>query len=74
MTYLPPERSALPRQYAEQKSARSKGGAGAETLALRHALPPPRASKLSFWMGKNILHLTYCVPKLHFHHAATYEG
>ena len=25
-------------------------------------------------MGKNILHLIYCVPKLHFHHAATYEG
>ena len=25
-------------------------------------------------MGKNILHLIYCIPKLHFHHAATYEG
>ena len=49
-------------------------GQGAGTLTLRHAIPPPRASKLSFWMENIILHFVYCVPKLHIHHAATQEG
>ena len=51
-----------------------KVGQGAGTLTLRHAIPPPRASKLSFWMENIILHFVYCVPKLHIHHAATQEG
>ena len=50
-----------------------KVGQGAGTLTLRHGIPPPRTSKLSFWMKNILLHFVYCVPKLHIHHAATQQ-
>ena len=34
----------------------------------------PRELEPGFRIDKGILHLIYCVPKLHIHHAATHEG